>query len=227
MNLLMDSSLQTRAKAVLTTVVFTYIATPIYVVGIVVIVVPLALLIALLTALNCAWWHSRGRRFHAGRVLATRWIVLPSAVRGRTIAVRKDMRVAVSGRWWWSIQCSTYLESWSWSFDMLERCHLIPDPPLLHRTGRIAHAHTDFTSLPPAAALSIVQGCRSCHGLPLEKDDVFDALLAESSAAAHLAAARIQRAWRGAIADPKRAVCRARVMREFVELAHLSGADLV
>ena len=218
--------LQTRAKAVLTWVLLV-IALPFSTLGIVVIIViavPLALLIALLMAIDCAWWHSRGGRFHAGRVLATRWIVLPSAVRGRTIAVRKDMRVAISG-WWWAINCGAYLNLWS--IDV----HLIPDPPLLLRTGRSARAHSDFTSLSPAAALSIVkgcrsivQGCRSCHGLPLEK---FEALLAESSAAAHLAAARIQRAWRGAIADPKRAVCRARVMHEFAELTRLSGDDLV
>lgn len=175
------------------------------------VVVPLALLVALLAALEFAWWHIRGRRFCGGSVLATRWIVLPSAVRGRTIAVRKDMREAISGGWW-CIQIGT-LSPWLW--DGLG--HLIPDPPLLHRTGGGATTHSKPMSLPPAAALAVAQGCRSC--LRDGHHDVVDALLAESSAAAHLAAARIQRAWRGAIADPERAVCRARLTREFAELA--------
>jgi len=58
-----------------------------------------------------------------------------------------------------------------------------------------------------------------------QEQDAIDALIAESSAAAHLAAGRIQRAWRRAVADPMRAVCKARLMREFVELPPLVNAE--
>lgn len=155
------------------------------------------------------WAAFRFPRIRGGRVLTARWMALPCAVRGRLIAVRKDMgRALCGGR-------VAYIREAFASIDCDYECERIPDPPL-HARGSRSKCAWEGALLTPVASLFIALGC-----LEHTKDGGVRAAVAESHAAAHLAAWRIQRAWARARTDPGHMLCRARLMREFAELEEI------
>lgn len=186
----------------------------------VVIGVPLAALVVALAspfllaaAVDLGFWAAFRfpRILRGGRVLVARWMALPCAVRGRLIAVRKDMGRAMCGG-----RMAYIREAFASLGNGASRAggH-IPDPPLQER-GPGKQCVWEGATLTPVAAISIALGC-----LEHTKDAGVRAVVAESHGAAHMAAWRIQRAWGRARADPCHRLCRERLLREFAELREI------
>lgn len=157
--------------------------------------VVLLLLMTTMLLTDLAWLFFGSPR-RPGDVLAARWIVLPCAIPGRTLAVRKDMQEAFA--------CSKigYVAMFYRTL-FSSKCEFIPDLPLYKRTGKASV--WNGASLTPIAAILIARSCD-------------DPVVAESLGASHLAAYRIQSAWRRAISDPRYKLCKKRLKIEFAEL---------
>jgi hypothetical protein len=158
----------------------------------------ISLILLILMVLYDIAWLLFSRPMRPGTVLSARWVILPCAIPGRILAVRKDMRKTFS--------CSKfgfvarfYRTMFRFNYDIPN----IPDPPLYKRTAK--KAGWNGASLSPIASILVARSYS-------------DPVVAESLAASHIATYRIQRAWRKAITDPRYKLCRKRLKFEFAEL---------
>ena len=158
----------------------------------------ISLILLILMVLYDIAWLLFARPIRPGTVLCARWVILPCAIPGRILAVRKDMRKTFS--------CSKFgfvTKSYRKMFRINYDIPNIPDPPLDKRT--VKKARWDGASLSPIASILVARSYS-------------DPVVAESLAASHIAAYRIQRAWRKAITNPRYKLCRKRLKFEFAEL---------
>lgn len=187
---------------------------------------PLLLVVVLAQILGVAswiaWWSFKDYpSLRAGDVLEGRWLLLPCAVQGRVIAVRKDMRVAIAGGRG-AVLKAIYLRP-------------RPAPGIPDAWGELDPPRV---RLSPVAALEIALRCAACEPEPwsamrssseltfiVANDQArrhraeLDSALEEARAVAHLSVSKIKRAWRTSVSDPTRKLCHDRLASEFMEMS--------